>query len=120
VAILDPTLTVTQPPRVTALTGIDAISHALETFVTTSRTPVSLAFSREAWRLLEGSFCRVLDDPADLEARANMQLGGGLCRRGDRKLDAGRRARAGQSAFSPVRRGPRAGRGADAAARDSL
>jgi alcohol dehydrogenase len=75
VAILDPTLTVTQPPRVTALTGIDAISHALETFVTTSRTPVSLAFSREAWRLLEGNFCRVLEEPGDLEARAEMQLG---------------------------------------------
>lgn len=75
VALLDPELTVTQPPRVTALTGIDAIAHALETYVTLPRNAVSLAFSREAWRLLEENFSRVLDDPSDLEARAGMQLG---------------------------------------------
>ena len=75
VAVLDPELTVTQPPRVTALTGIDAISHALETFVTSRRNPVSLAFSREAWRLLAGNFGRVLEDPADIDARGSMLLG---------------------------------------------
>jgi alcohol dehydrogenase len=74
-AILDPSLTVTQPARVTAVTGIDAIAHALETFVTKVRTPMSMAFSREAWRLLSTSFGRVLDDPDDLEARGSMQLG---------------------------------------------
>src|SRR5262245_52208678 len=41
VAILDPVLTVTQPKIVTATAGFDAISHAVETFVTTKRTPVS-------------------------------------------------------------------------------
>ncbi len=35
VAILDPQLTLTQPQRVTALTGIDAVAHAVETYVTT-------------------------------------------------------------------------------------
>jgi alcohol dehydrogenase len=75
IALLDPELTVTQPPRVTALTGIDALSHALETFVTSRRNPVSLAFSREAWRLLAGHFGRVLSDPADLESRGSMLLG---------------------------------------------
>jgi alcohol dehydrogenase len=75
IAILDPKLTLTQPPRVTALTGIDAIAHALETYVTTRRNPVSLLYSREAWRLLAANFGRVLDDPTDLEARAAMQLG---------------------------------------------
>jgi alcohol dehydrogenase class IV len=75
VAILDPTLTLTQPPRVTALTGIDAIAHALETYVTKRRNPVSLLYSREAWRLLAANFGRVLDDPTDIEARAAMQLG---------------------------------------------
>jgi alcohol dehydrogenase class IV len=74
-ALLDPELTVTQPPRVTALTGIDALSHALETFVTSRRNPVSLAFSREAWRLLAGDFARVIDDPQDLAARGSMLLG---------------------------------------------
>lgn len=81
IALLDPTLTVTQPRRVTALTGIDAIAHALETYVTKPRNPVSLAFSREAWRLLAGNFAHVLENPTDLEARGAMQLGacfGGL------------------------------------------
>jgi alcohol dehydrogenase len=75
IAVLDPELTVTQPPRVTALTGIDAVSHALETFVTSRRNPVSLAFSREAWRLLAGNFARVLENPEDLAARGSMLLG---------------------------------------------
>ncbi|MBC8357221.1 MAG: iron-containing alcohol dehydrogenase [Planctomycetes bacterium] len=75
IAILDPKLTLTQPPRVTALTGIDAIAHALETYVTKPRNPVSLLYSREAWRLLAANFGRVIDDPSDLDARAAMQLG---------------------------------------------
>jgi alcohol dehydrogenase len=75
IAILDPTLTVSQPPMVTALTGIDAIAHALETYVTKVRNPVSLAFSREAWLLLAENFTRVLDEPENLDARGAMQLG---------------------------------------------
>jgi alcohol dehydrogenase len=77
-AILDPELTLTQPPRVTALTGIDAISHALETYVTKRRNPMSLVFSREAWRHLAANFGRVLAEPRNLEARAEMQLGAAL------------------------------------------
>jgi alcohol dehydrogenase len=75
IALLDPVLTVSQPPRVTALTGIDAIAHALETYVTKVRNPASLAFSREAWLLLGENFSRVLSHPADLDARGGMQLG---------------------------------------------
>lgn len=75
VALLDPTLTVTQPERVTALTGIDAVAHALETYVTTKRNFMSILLSREAWRLLEKNFLKVLREPEDLEARGKMQLG---------------------------------------------
>jgi alcohol dehydrogenase len=75
IALLDPDLTLTQPPQVTALTGIDAIAHAIETAVTTRRTPISQVFSREAWRHLGPNFPRVLKDPADRAARAAMQLG---------------------------------------------
>jgi alcohol dehydrogenase len=75
VALLDPKLTVTQPREVTALTGIDAIVHALETYVTKPRNAASLAFSREAWTLLADNFAHVLDNPDDLEARSGMQLG---------------------------------------------
>ena len=75
VAILDPALTLTQPNTVTALTGVDAISHALETYVTKRRNPASNAFAREAWRLLAANFARVLSTPDDVEARGAMQLG---------------------------------------------
>lgn len=75
IALLDPVLTVSQPPDITATSGFDAIAHAVETFVTTSRNALSEAFSREAWRLLEGNYERVLARPGDLEARGAMQLG---------------------------------------------
>jgi alcohol dehydrogenase len=75
VALLDPELTVSQPRNVTATSGFDAIAHAVETYVTTKRTPFSEIFSREAWHLLEGNYERVLAQPDDLEARGAMQLG---------------------------------------------
>lgn len=75
IAILDPLLTLTQPPRVTALTGIDALTHALETCVTTQRNAVSECFSREAWMLLSRGFPRVVEDPTDVMGRTQMQLG---------------------------------------------
>ena len=74
-AILDPTLTLTQPTSVTALTGIDAITHALETFVCNKRNPISECYSREAWQLLSQGFPQVLATPGDIEGRGRMQLG---------------------------------------------
>jgi alcohol dehydrogenase len=75
VAILDPALTISQPPRVTACTGIDAIAHAVETAVTKARNPFSLMFSHEAFKLLVPNFPRVLENPNDLDARGKMLLG---------------------------------------------
>jgi alcohol dehydrogenase len=75
VAILDPRLTLTTPPHVTAMAGFDAIAHAIETAVTMKRNPLSDMFSHRAWRLLADAFERVLLHPADIEARAAMQLG---------------------------------------------
>jgi alcohol dehydrogenase len=75
VAILDPLLTVSQPERVTACTGVDALAHAVETAVTKKRTPLSAMYSHEAFRLCMGGLERVLRDPRDLDARAMMQLG---------------------------------------------
>ena len=76
--ILDPALTTTTPKGVTAATGIDAISHALESYVSTSRTPISQMFAREAWQLLEKSFEIVVSDPENIEARSRMLLGAHL------------------------------------------
>jgi alcohol dehydrogenase len=75
IALLDPALTISQPPRVTACSGIDALAHALETLVTKRRTPLSLIFSREAFRFIITGLPRVLASPADLEARGWMLLG---------------------------------------------
>lgn len=75
IALLDPELTLSQPERVTVATGTDAIVHAVETFVTKRRNPLSVLFAREAWRLLIGSFETVLQSPEDVDARGNMLLG---------------------------------------------
>jgi alcohol dehydrogenase class IV len=75
IALLDPALTLSQPNSVTATSGFDAIAHAVETFVTTKRNPISESFSRESWRLLENNYEHVLSQPDDVEARGLMQLG---------------------------------------------
>ena len=75
VAILDPQLTLSQPHRVAACTGIDAVAHAVETAVTKKRTNESAAFSREAFRLCVPALPVVLTTPEDLAARGRMQLG---------------------------------------------
>jgi alcohol dehydrogenase len=78
VAILDPALTVSQPRALTATVGMDALSHAIEAFVTTERTTMSDLFAREAWRLLETNYERVLEAPDDIDARGAMLVGSHL------------------------------------------
>jgi alcohol dehydrogenase len=78
VALLDPELTVTQPRHVTAVTAVDALAHAVESYVCTRRNPLSQTFAREAFRLLEGNFEAVLRRPDDLAARGAVQLGAHL------------------------------------------
>ncbi|MDX2152266.1 MAG: iron-containing alcohol dehydrogenase [Bryobacteraceae bacterium] len=78
IAVLDPQLLVSAPRAVRANSGYDAIAHAVETLVTTKRTPFSELFSREAWRRLSGNYERILDAPDDIAAQAEMQLGAHL------------------------------------------
>ncbi len=73
--ILDPTLLTTVPQKVAAITGIDAISHAIESYVCTKRNPISQMFAREAWRLLEKSFPIILKEPENMAAQSDMLLG---------------------------------------------
>ena len=75
IAILDPELTMTQPANVTSHTGIDALSHAIETSVTTKRTGTSYQYSKLAFELLNSSFELALKDPKNIEARSKMLLG---------------------------------------------
>lgn len=78
VALLDPELTVSQPVAVTAHTGVDALTHAVETAVTRKRNPMSLIYSHAAFQRLAPALPRVLADPNDLEARGQMLLGAAL------------------------------------------
>jgi alcohol dehydrogenase len=54
------------------------LTHAVESYVSTRRNALSMTFSREAWRLLEGHFEKVLRAPGDVAARGHMQLGANL------------------------------------------
>jgi alcohol dehydrogenase len=75
VAVLDPVLTVSQPRAVTAVAGYDALSHAVETYVTKPRSGISDLFARDAWRLLERHYGKVFDTPDDLGVRGALLLG---------------------------------------------
>ena len=75
IAILDPVLTLSQPTRVTACTGIDAIAHVVETAVTKKRNALSLMYAHEGFKLTVPNLPRAFHDPQDLEARGRMQLG---------------------------------------------
>src|SRR5204863_1438856 len=77
-AILDPGLTATQPSKVAAATGIDAVAHAVESSASTKRNDTSRRLSRAAWDLLEPAYERAVKDPADAQARERMLLGAHL------------------------------------------
>ena len=72
--ILDATLTETLPKSVAAATGIDAIAHAIESFVSTRRNPMSQMFAQHAWQLLDANFEAALESK-NTTARSNMLFG---------------------------------------------
>jgi alcohol dehydrogenase len=75
IALLDPELALSQPRSVRAASGFDAISHAVETWVTTKRNEMSDLCSREAWRLLSAHYPASLERADDVMAIAAMQWG---------------------------------------------
>jgi alcohol dehydrogenase len=78
IAILDPELTVTQPQLVTAHTGIDALTHAIESGVCNKRSEISIAYAKAAYQLLITAFPAVIDDRGDIIARSQMLVGAAL------------------------------------------
>ncbi len=78
VAVVDPALTVSMPPPITAATGMDALTHLLETFVSNQSSPLTDAICREGIRRISFSLQRAFIDGEDLEARENMALAGML------------------------------------------
>lgn len=74
-AILDPALTLSLPPSVTAATGIDAFTHALEAFVSTQANAISDMYALEAMDLISRNLVIAYANSANLEARSAMLLG---------------------------------------------
>ncbi|MEZ6016288.1 MAG: iron-containing alcohol dehydrogenase [Planctomycetota bacterium] len=72
IALLDPELTLSMPPFVTACTGLDTLAHAVESAVSRPRNERSRAYSRAAFSAAYAALPRVLADPRDLDARAAM------------------------------------------------
>ncbi len=75
VAVLDPELTATMPPRETLFTGIDAFSHALEAYTSKGGNGITEALSFRAMELIDRNFPLVLQDGRNLAARAGMLEG---------------------------------------------
>jgi len=75
VALVDPLMTLSMPPKVTAATGIDALSHATECFTQVREHPFSDTLALEATRLIVENLPRAVKNGQDVEARSNMALG---------------------------------------------
>lgn len=75
VAIMDPELTLTVPPLVTASTGMDALTHAIEAFTCTYAQPVSDSLAVDAIKYIEKSIYIATEQGSNLEARTHMLLG---------------------------------------------
>lgn len=76
-AILDPTLTIGLPKKITAATGVDAMVHAIEAYssINKNNNSISQMYALEALKLLEKSIERVVLDGKDLTARSDMLKG---------------------------------------------
>lgn len=82
IAIIDPALTLTVPPHVTAATGIDAMAHCVEAFTNRKSHPMVDLYAIEGFRLVGTYLARAVGDGADVEARAGLSLAslyGGYC-----------------------------------------
>lgn len=81
-AYVDPLLTCSVPPSVTAATGIDALTHCIEAYANRQSHPMVDIFAREGIRLIADNLPRAVQEGSDLAARTALSLGslyGGLC-----------------------------------------
>ncbi len=74
VALLDPVLTVGLPPHITANTGIDALCHLMECYISKKNNPLSESFSLHGIKLAAKSLRKCYQDPKNLKARELMQV----------------------------------------------
>ena len=74
VALVDPELTYSLPPDVTASTGLDALAQCIEPYVTPNANPLSDAVAREGIRRAAGALRRAVRDGSDVDARHDMAV----------------------------------------------
>jgi alcohol dehydrogenase class IV len=72
VAVVDPELTVSMPPHITATTGMDALTHLLETFVSNQPNPFIDMICREGMQSISRSLRTAFEDGSNLKAREDM------------------------------------------------
>ncbi|MFC7685676.1 iron-containing alcohol dehydrogenase [Ureibacillus sp. GCM10028918] len=75
VAIVDPALTISLPPKVTAATGVDALTHAVEAYISKNASPVSDALALQAISLISNSIRTAFLNGEDKQARTDMSYG---------------------------------------------
>ncbi len=71
-AILDSRMTLTLPPHITAMTAMDAMTHAVEAYTCMAANPVSDAFAAGAVRKIGENLLKVMDNPGDADARLEL------------------------------------------------
>jgi alcohol dehydrogenase class IV len=74
IAIADPELTLALPPRLTAGTGMDALTHNIEAYLARGYHPMCDAIALAGAKLAWDNLPKVMTDPQDLEARSNMMM----------------------------------------------
>lgn len=75
VALVDPMLTLQMPQGITAATGLDALTHAIEAYVSVKAQPITDALALQAIRLILGNLRQAWCNGSNVEARTNMMIG---------------------------------------------
>ena len=74
IVILDPTLTVALPRKITVATGMDALSHAIESYVSLNASPMTEMYGLKAIEMINKYFITACNDPSNIEARGGMMI----------------------------------------------
>lgn len=78
VALVDPLLSLTTPPHLTAAVGVDALTHAMEAYISKRAQPITDALALEAIKLISGSLRQAWADGKNISARTDMMLGASI------------------------------------------
>lgn len=78
VALVDPLLSLTTPPHLTAAVGVDALTHAIEAYISKRAQPMTDALALKAIRLISGSLRQAWADGENIPARTDMMIGSSI------------------------------------------